>query len=124
LSAEHARAETAAIRQVFRRKRDLLIDGLRGIGVRFEREPEGTFYVWGNLASLPESLGTGQAFFRKALEHRIIVVPGQFFDVDPGQRRYGRPSRFVHHARFSFGPNEKTLNLALQRLREMVEQAS
>jgi aspartate/methionine/tyrosine aminotransferase len=121
LTAAHAVQEAEAMRVVFRRKRDKMLDGLRALGVRVEREPEGTFYVWGNLSRLPPSLRTGDQLFRKALEHKVITVPGQFFDVDPGQRRIGRPSRFAHHARFSFGPSEDVIDTALARLRALVE---
>lgn len=123
LNAEHARQEAEAIRASFRKKRDKMVDGLRSIGVRFEREPEGTFYAWGDLSGLPASLRTGEAFFREALKHRVITVPGQFFDVDPGYKRLGRPSRFLHHMRFSFGPSEAVLDLALERFRAMVRDA-
>ncbi len=47
LNAEHARAEAEAIRTTFRRKRNRMLDGLRALGVRFEREPEGTFLLLG-----------------------------------------------------------------------------
>ncbi len=124
LNARDTLAETHAIATTFRRKRDILMDGLRGIGVRFELEPQGTFYCWGNLSGLPPGLNTGEEFFRKALEKQVIVVPGQFFDVDPGQRRVGRPSRFKHHARFSFGPEESTLKLAIERLRALIQEHS
>jgi aspartate/methionine/tyrosine aminotransferase len=123
LTAEHARAEAEAIRKAFKRKRDLMIDGLRSLGVRLEREPEGTFYVWGNLSNLKPPLNTGDGLFRAALEHKVITVPGHFFDVDPGQRRVGRSSRFVNHARFSFGPSESVLETALSRLKELVRSA-
>jgi aspartate/methionine/tyrosine aminotransferase len=121
LTAEHARAEAEAIRATFRRKRNKMIDGLRSIGVRFEREPEGTFYCWGNLENLPPALNTGHSLFRAALDKQVILVPGQFFDVDPGQRRVGRASRFYHHARFSFGPTEATIDEALKRLSNLVK---
>jgi len=94
---------------------------LRALGVRFEREPDGTFYAWGNLENLPPPLNTGEGFFRAALERKVIIVPGAFFDVDPGQRRVGRASRFLHHARFSFGPSESVLTTALERLAELVK---
>ena len=45
-------------------------------------------------------------FFKAALEEKVICVPGEFFDVNPGKRRAGRPSRFRQYARFSFGPDE------------------
>jgi aspartate/methionine/tyrosine aminotransferase len=123
LSADHARQEAEAIRVAFRKKRDKMVDGLRRLGVRFEREPEGTFYAWGNLSNLPAPLNTGDGLFQAALDHKIITVPGHFFDVDPGGRRVGRSSRFRHHARFSFGPNEAVIDKALSRLSEMVSAA-
>lgn len=123
LTADHARAEAAAIRKTFGKKRTRLLDGLRALGVRFEREPDGTFYAWGNLQGLPPPLDTGEGLFRAALEHKVIVVPGSFFDVDPGQRRVGRASRFKHHARFSFGPSESVVETALERLGTLVKSA-
>jgi N-succinyldiaminopimelate aminotransferase len=120
LSLEHARAETASIHEVFSRKRDLLVSGLRRIGVTIDREPEGTFYVWGSVADLPDGLADGHSFFRAALDHQVIVVPGEFFDVNPGKRRAHRASRFKHHVRFSFGPSEAVLTRALERLEAMV----
>jgi aspartate/methionine/tyrosine aminotransferase len=120
LALEHARAETAAIQQAFSRKRDLLVAGLGRLGVTVDCEPQGTFYVWGSVADLPEGIDDGQSFFRAALDHRVIVVPGEFFDVNPGKRRAHRASRFRHHVRFSFGPSEPVITRALGRLEAMV----
>ena len=50
----------------------------------------------------------------------MITVPGEFFDVNPGKRRAGRPSRFRQYLRFSFGPHEDVLARALERLEAMV----
>jgi aspartate/methionine/tyrosine aminotransferase len=120
LSLERSRAETAAIQATFSHKRDLLVVGLRRLGVTIDCEPQGTFYVWGSVADLPEGVNDGHSFFRAALDHQVIVVPGEFFDVNPGKRRAHRPSRFRHHVRFSFGPSEPVLARALDRLQEMV----
>ncbi|MHC4952984.1 MAG: pyridoxal phosphate-dependent aminotransferase [Planctomycetota bacterium] len=122
VTAEHARRETDAIRRVFRPKRDLLLNGLRQLGVKFDREPEGTFYAWGDISGLPEPIRRGRDFFRAALEHKVITVPGAYFDVDPGLRRVGRPSRFRHHVRFSFGPEQAQIERALRQLGEMIAQ--
>jgi hypothetical protein len=120
LAPEVADQEAQAIRAAYRDKRSLLLGGLRRLGVRFDLEPEGTFYGWGDLSGLPEPLADGQRFFQAALEHRIICVPGAFFDVDPGQRRGGRPSRFQKHVRFSFGPATDVLEEALGRLEKLI----
>lgn len=116
-------AETQAIHQAFRTKRDRLLAGLQRLGVRVDRVPDGTFYVWGNVAQLPPPLNEGMGFFRAALEKKVIVVPGEFFDVNPGKRRSSRASRFRQYVRFSFGPSIETLELALQRLESLVAEA-
>jgi aspartate/methionine/tyrosine aminotransferase len=92
------------------------------LGVRFDRVPDGTFYAWGNVAGLPAPLSDGMGFFRAALEHKVITVPGEFFDVNPGKRRSGRGSRFRQYVRFSFGPSQATIDKALARLETLVAQ--
>ncbi len=123
VSADHARRETAAIQQAFGRKRATLLARLKALGVRFDRDPDGGFYGWGSVAGLPPPYNTGMGFFRAALERQVITVPGEFFDVNPGKRRLGRASRFRDHVRFSFGPEEKVINTALDRLEAMVRGA-
>ncbi|MBA3259454.1 MAG: pyridoxal phosphate-dependent aminotransferase [Gemmatimonadales bacterium] len=120
LSAEHVESETRAIRDAFLRKRAILTRGLREVGVRFDLEPEGTFYCWGDVSGLPNGIDDGMSFFRAALERQVITVPGEFFDVNPGKRRSGRPSRFRHYVRFSFGPEEPMVVEGMERIREMV----
>ncbi len=115
-----ADAEARAIQQCFRKKRQRMIDGLEALGIQVELPPQGGFYCWGDLSRLPADRNTGRAFFRAALEHRVITVPGEFFDVDPGQRRGGRPSRFRHFARFSFGPGMETVSRGLEGLAKVV----
>jgi aspartate/methionine/tyrosine aminotransferase len=116
LHPDHVRAETQAIRDTFTRKRRVMLDGLRDLGVRFDAEPEGTFYCWGDLSALPAPLNDGMSFFRWALEQQVICVPGEFFDINPGKRRSGRGSRFRRYARFSFGPEIDTISAGLERL--------
>ncbi|MCB9709360.1 MAG: pyridoxal phosphate-dependent aminotransferase [Myxococcales bacterium] len=120
INVEHAIKETRAIRDAFLPKRNRMIEGLRALGIQPDLEPQGTFYVWGDLSQVPESMRDGQMFFEKALEKKVIVVPGEFFDVDPGRKRMGRPSRFRHHARFSFGPGIDVIERALSRLAELI----
>jgi aspartate/methionine/tyrosine aminotransferase len=123
MSAEYRERETAAIHEVFLRKRELMLRRLKAIGVKFDRYPDGSFYAWGSVANLPSSINTGMAFFRAALEHKVITVPGEFFDVNPGKRRMGRASRFRDYVRFSFGPSEDVLARAVDRLEVLVKNA-
>ena len=62
-------------------------------------------------------------FFRAALEEKVIVVPGEFFDVNPGKRRQGRASRFKSYVRFSFGPAMPVVEQAIERLERLVASA-
>jgi hypothetical protein len=121
LAPDVVRAETAAIRKAFLRKREILFEGLKEIGVRFDLPPEGTFYCWGDISGLPESISEGMDFFKAALKEKVICVPGEFFDINPGKRRTGRPSRFRQYVRFSFGPDEQTIVEGVKRLRRLVE---
>src|SRR5262245_7167795 len=124
LSDAHVVAETNAIHTVFRAKRDRLLSGLERLGVRTDRAPDGTFYVWGKVDGLPPPLNDGMGFFRAALEKKVIAVPGEFFDINPGKRRSQRASRFRGHVRFSFGPSMETLETALARLEALVAEAA
>jgi N-succinyldiaminopimelate aminotransferase len=123
LEDAHVIAETNAIQAVFREKRNRLLAGLERIGVRTDRAPDGTFYVWGKVDGLPPPLNDGMGFFRAALGKKVIAVPGEFFDVNPGKRRSQRLSRFRAHVRFSFGPSMATLDTALARLEALVAEA-
>lgn len=124
---EPARAdqETAAVRAHFADKHRITITRLKEVGVEFpvERSPvQGTFYAWGSVARLPEPLNDGVGFMREAFRHRVLTVPGEYFDVNPGRERSGRSplSAFV---RFSFGPPKPNLEAGLDRLAEMIRSA-
>jgi aspartate/methionine/tyrosine aminotransferase len=117
---DYVTKETLAIQNAFRDKRDRMLSRLERMGVRFDRVPDGTFYCWGNVSHLPPPLNEGMGLFRAALTKKVIVVPGEFFDVNPGKRRHGRVSRFRSYVRFSFGPPQESVERALGRLEELV----
>jgi aspartate/methionine/tyrosine aminotransferase len=124
LSDEIVEKETLATHAAFRDKREKMIARLERLGIRADRPPDGTFYVWGNLAGLPASIRDGMEFFRAALERKVITVPGEFFDVNPGKRRSRRASRFRSYTRFSFGAPQAQIDTALSRLEELVSGAA
>ena len=123
LEPDVVEAETRAVHEAFRRKRSWFINRLSEIGVDFDRPPEGTFYAWGNLSRLPPPLDDGMGLFERALEQKVITVPGVFFDVNPGKRRSQQVSRFHSYTRFSFGPPQPVLEAACDRLEALVKAA-
>lgn len=112
--------EARAIQQTFGAKRRMVIDRLASMGIRVPAEPDGSFYCFACLDDLPEPLRDGMAFFRAAIQARVIVVPGVFFDVNPGKRRSHIPSRLTHFIRVSFGPPEAQIREGLDRLEAMI----
>ena len=119
LEPERADQETRALRQVFAAKRNVMVERLKSMGIRFAKEPEGTFYCWCSLEELAPPFNDAMTFFRRALEHKVLTVPGEFFDVNPGKRRRGR-SPYHQWMRFSFGPTMDNMNQGLDRLERML----
>jgi aspartate/methionine/tyrosine aminotransferase len=118
---EPARAdqETRAVRQVFARKRRLMVDRLAAMHIMCAHPTEGTFYVWASIAGLPAPFNDAEVFFRRALEERVMTVPGAFFDVNPGKARTGQ-SPYAQWVRFSFGPAIDNVTMGLDRLEAML----
>jgi aspartate/methionine/tyrosine aminotransferase len=120
LEPERADQETKALRQVFARKRNLMVNRLKDMGIRFAQEPQGTFYCWASIKDLPSPLNNAEAFFYEGLKHKVMTVPGAFFDVNPGKRRPAASS-FNSWVRFSFGPPEDNVREGLNRLEKMIK---
>jgi hypothetical protein len=111
LDPKNAIAETLAIQKHFGKKRALLLARLKKLNITADAAPAGAFYVWANLAKLPPPLDDGMNFFREGLKEKVIVVPGVFFDVNPGNRR--THARYKNYCRISFGPEIEKLELGL-----------
>ena len=111
--------ETTAVRTVFAEKRTLMIEALGNMGVKLSGPGLSTFYLWGDVSALPTDLATGELLFRAALKHRVMVVPGAYFDVNPGKMRR-QPSRLNQWVRFSFGPPRDNMLAGLERLGALI----
>jgi len=122
LEPDVADQETTALRKVFVEKRNVMVEQLREMGVRFAGEPDSTFYAWGSLEDLPAPLNDPMTFFWRALDRKVMTIPGKFFGINPGQRRRG-PSNYDSWMRFSFGPPMDNVLQGLDRLRAMVDEA-
>ena len=119
LEPGRADQETTALRKVFARKRNLMVDGLRSLGMPVDHPSTSTFYVWASIADLPAPLNDAESLFFKAIEKRVMTVPGYFFDVNPGKQRPPTAS-YRHWVRFSFGPPATNVGMGLERLAQLV----
>jgi hypothetical protein len=118
LDPKNAVTETLAIQKHFGKKRELLLSRLKKMGITADAAPVGAFYVWANLAKLPKPLDEGMNFFRECLQEKVIVVPGVFFDVNPGNRR--THARYKNYCRISFGPELEKLKLGLDAIERVI----
>jgi len=116
--------EAQAIQSLFREKRDLMTSRLTAMGMKLHAIPTGAFYVFADVSGLPGGLSDGMQLFREALERKVIVVPGEFFDVNPGRRRRNGSSLLRGFVRFSYGPPIETLSLGLDRLEALINERS
>ncbi len=122
LDPQLVRQETAAIQKHFTMKREFVLGRLKRMGIGVEAEPAGAFYVWANLSKLPKPLDDGMNFFREGLKEKVIIVPGVFFDVNPGNRRM--QGRYTNYCRISFGPEMKRLETGLDALERVIKKFS
>jgi aspartate/methionine/tyrosine aminotransferase len=118
LDPKNAEAETLAIQKHFGRKREMVLARLKKLKIGVDATPSGAFYVWANLAKLPAPLDDGMNFFRECLKEKTIVVPGVFFDVNPGNRR--ATARYKNYCRISFGPEIEKLELGLNAFERVI----
>lgn len=122
LRPARADQETAAVRAEFAIKQRITVERLSALGITFPgraRACSGTFYAFGSVAALPAPMNTGIGFMREAFKHRVLSVPGEFFDVNPGRARTGK-SELDAFVRFSFGPTRSNLEAGLSRLETML----
>lgn len=119
MDADKIKQEALALQSLFREKRRVLLDSLQSMGISFDAEPNGAFYAWGDVSALPEAINDGMKFFNACLKEKIVVVPGEFFDINPGKRR--SESRFKNHVRFSFGPEMHVIKEATKRFKKLIK---
>jgi aspartate/methionine/tyrosine aminotransferase len=119
LEPENVLKESKILQQHFKEKREYTVSRLRSMGIIVDVEPQGTFYVWADLSQLPEAIADGFGFFEAALDEKVIIVPGEFFDINPDKRRLRRG--FNKHVRISFGPSMEELKRGLDGLERVIK---
>jgi aspartate aminotransferase/aminotransferase len=86
----------------YKAKRDRVVKALDGLYPL--ARPDGAFYAF---PAVPEGLGTATEFVARAIEHNLLVIPGNVF------------SRRDTHFRISYAVDDQTLDRGLGVLREM-----
>jgi len=110
--------ESKAIKNNFLVKRDFVVSSLEKLGLKIVGESNGAFYVWASVENLSEKINTGDKFFEACLQEKVIVVPGKFFDLNPGKTRTEK--RFDNLVRFSYGPTLKTIKKGIEAIERVV----
>jgi acetylornithine aminotransferase len=90
------------VREVYRRKRDVVLPALESKGLRLAGS-EATFYLWVDVG------GPSIPFARRLLEHGVVCAPGAFFG--PAGEGY---------ARFALVPTQAQCERAAEIIREVV----
>ncbi len=116
---ERADQESNALREVFARKQNIILNTLRENGIICSDDSESTFYIWADISRLPPPLNNSDCFFKEALKHKVITVPGNIFDIHPGSQK--KEFNFNQYVRFSFGPEEENLKMGLERITELIK---
>jgi len=71
-----ADAEVASMNELYLRRRNLVCDALRAIGIEV-RPPHGTIYVW---APVPDAFSSSEAYCEHVLERAAVVIsPGSIY---------------------------------------------
>mmetsp|Transcript_15935 Transcript_15935/g.18615 ORF Transcript_15935/g.18615 Transcript_15935/m.18615 type:complete len:589 (-) Transcript_15935:207-1973(-) len=112
--------DTILLQVLFAHKRSYVLTRLQEIGFEIDHAPAGTFYIWCSVSRFPPPINSGIVFFREAIKECVTVIPGQFFDVNPGHRR-PQGGRYHDYIRISYGPPFETLVRGLNNLARLVQ---
>jgi aspartate aminotransferase/aminotransferase len=94
--------ETSQYTEAYRRKRDLLYDGLADL---YEVEkPGGAFYMF---PKAPQ--GSGSKFVERAIENSLLIIPGKIFSLRDT------------HFRISYAADDKVIARGIEVLRKLAE---
>ena len=89
------------MKEEFRRRRDVLLEGLRSMGVDI-RAPEGAFYAF-------PKVGDGNDVAARLIKGGVVAVPGSAFG-----------SAGKYHIRISYAASMADIKIALERMRDIL----
>lgn len=109
--------ESRKMMESFKRRRDLIVNGLNEIpGIKCLK-PRGAFYAWPNISKACYIIGADDSeSFRKGLLYEAGVAV--LSDIHFGQRNQGEGE----HIRFSYATSESNIKEGLKRIRTYIEE--
>ena len=109
--------ETERMVETFKKRRDIIVEGLNDIeGIKCLK-PGGAFYVWPNVTEACRMVGAKDAEeFRKELLYKAGVAV--LSDIHFGFKNEGEGD----HLRFSYAASEEDIREGLKRLRRYIEE--
>ncbi|OEU15228.1 aminotransferase, classes I and II superfamily [Fragilariopsis cylindrus CCMP1102] len=120
MELDFIRRDTWALQRHFVVKRDFLLKELDKLGIIVQWKPTATFYIWADISRLPPPLNDSLVFLEECAKHKIICVPGVFFDINPRGLKTLLKSTCIANVRFSYGPPMRNLTLGMERLATLI----
>jgi len=122
MELDFIRKDAWALQKHFRAKRDFLLTELVNLGIKVQWKPTATFYIWADISGLPSPLNDCIVFLEECVKHKIICVPGVFFDINPRGLKNIHQSSCTSNVRFSYGPPMKNLTLGMKQLASLISE--
>ena len=120
MELDFIRKDTWALQAHFRKKRDYLLQHLAEMGIDVALKPTATFYIWASLKKLPPPLNDCMVFLEECIKHKVVCVPGVFFDINPRGICNIQRSRAINNVRFSYGPPFENLEKGMAQIQKMI----
>ncbi|MCW4020430.1 MAG: pyridoxal phosphate-dependent aminotransferase [Candidatus Bathyarchaeota archaeon] len=111
--------ESKKMMMIFKRRRDLIVDGLNAIPGTKCLKPGGAFYAWPNITEACKLVGAEDSEeFRK----RLLYDAGAavLSDIHFGHKNEGEGE----HIRFSYATSEENIKEGLKRIKDYIEENS
>ena len=109
--------DTKRMVECFRRRRDIIVEGLNSIeGIKCLK-PKGAFYAWPNVTEACRLVGAKDSEeFRARLLHEAGVAV--LSDIHFGHKNEGEGE----HIRFSYATSEENIRIGLERIKAFIEE--
>ena len=120
MEMDYIKQDALALQKHFLAKRDYMIKSLTNIGIFEFWKPETTFYIFAYIGDLPHPINDCDCFVDECLKEKVIMVPGNSFDIDPKNRRNLDIQPYSKFVRISYGPPMEELERGIAGITRVV----